>query len=142
MLASGGSERILQDLGNRLRELRKCRNLRQLDMESFGLSYKYYQRLESGQVNPTLVTLQKLAAAFGISVYDLFLELALEVPDAMAEAAREQRQLLGAEKEHQHPEHEERLPDAERHEGERGCHVAHLISTFAIVCFCMFEVPS
>jgi hypothetical protein len=38
MLASGGSERILQDLGNRLRELRKCRNLRQLDMESFGLS--------------------------------------------------------------------------------------------------------
>jgi transcriptional regulator with XRE-family HTH domain len=72
MLASGGSERILQDLGNRLRELRKCRNLRQLDMESFCLSYKNYQRLESGQVNPTLVTLQKLAAAFGISVYDLF----------------------------------------------------------------------
>ena len=72
LAASGGSERILQDLGNRLRELRKCRNLRQLDMESFGLSYKYYQRLESGQVNPTLVTLQRLAAAFGVSVYDLF----------------------------------------------------------------------
>jgi transcriptional regulator with XRE-family HTH domain len=68
----GSSERILQDLGNRLRELRKCRNLRQLDMASFGLSYKYYQRLESGQVNPTLVTLQRLATAFDVSVYDLF----------------------------------------------------------------------
>jgi len=72
ILATGCSERILQDLGNRLRELRKCRNLRQLDMESLGLSYKYYQRLEAGQVNPTLVTLQKLAAAFDVSVYDLF----------------------------------------------------------------------
>ena len=72
ILGGGCSERILQDLGNRLRELRKCRNLRQLDMASFGLSYKYYQRLESGQVNPTLVTLQKLATAFDVSVYDLF----------------------------------------------------------------------
>jgi transcriptional regulator with XRE-family HTH domain len=71
-LSSGYGEQILQDLGNRLRQLRKCRSLRQLDMESFGLSYKYYQRLESGQVNPTLITLQKLAAAFNVSVYDLF----------------------------------------------------------------------
>jgi transcriptional regulator with XRE-family HTH domain len=72
ILSSGCSERVLQDLGNRLRELRKCRNLRQLDMESLGLSYKYYQRLESGQVNPTLITLHKLAAAFDVAVYDLF----------------------------------------------------------------------
>jgi transcriptional regulator with XRE-family HTH domain len=65
-------EHLLQDLGNRLRHLRKARNLRQLDMEDFGLSYKYYQRLESGQVNPTLLTLHKLASAFEVSVYDLF----------------------------------------------------------------------
>lgn len=71
ILAAGCHEQILQELGHRLRELRKCRNLRQLDMASLGLSYKYYQRLESGQVNPTLVTLQKLAAAFGVSVHDL-----------------------------------------------------------------------
>jgi transcriptional regulator with XRE-family HTH domain len=62
---------VLQDLGDRLRQLRKNRQLRQLDMESLGLSYKYYQRLESGQVNPTLVTLHKLANAFEVSVYDL-----------------------------------------------------------------------
>jgi transcriptional regulator with XRE-family HTH domain len=72
ILAPGCNERVLQDLGNRLRELRTYRNLRQLDMESLGLSYKYYQRLESGQVNPTLITLHKLAAAFDVSVYDLF----------------------------------------------------------------------
>ena len=65
-------EAVLQELGERLRDLRKARKLRQLDMEGFGLSYKYYQRLESGQVNPTLITLQRLADAFDIPVYDLF----------------------------------------------------------------------
>lgn len=65
-------EHLLQDFGNRLRHLRKARKLRQLDMEDFGLSYKYYQRLESGHVNPTLLTLHKLASAFEVSVYDLF----------------------------------------------------------------------
>jgi len=65
-------EHLLQDFGNRLRHLRKAQKLRQLDMEDFGLSYKYYQRLESGKVNPTLLTLHKLASAFEVSVYDLF----------------------------------------------------------------------
>ena len=65
-------EYLLQDFGNRLRHLRKARKLRQLDMADFGLSSKYYQRLESGQVNPTLLTLHKLASAFEVSVYDLF----------------------------------------------------------------------
>lgn len=65
-------EAVLQELGDRLRDLRRSRKLRQLDMEGLGLSYKYYQRLESGQVNPTLMTLQKLADAFEVSVYDLF----------------------------------------------------------------------
>jgi XRE family transcriptional regulator, regulator of sulfur utilization len=65
-------EHLLQDFGNRLRYLRKARKLRQLDMEDFGLSYKYYQRMESGQVNPTLLTLHKLALAFEVSVHDLF----------------------------------------------------------------------
>ena len=65
-------EHLLQAFGKRLRHLRKTRKLRQLDMETFGLSYKYYQRLESGHVNPTLLTLHKLASAFEVSVYDLF----------------------------------------------------------------------
>ncbi|HSX80352.1 MAG TPA: helix-turn-helix transcriptional regulator [Candidatus Saccharimonadia bacterium] len=64
-------EHLLQNFGNRLRYLRKARKLRQRDMEDFGLNYKYYQRLESGHVNPTLLTMHKLASAFEVSVYDL-----------------------------------------------------------------------
>jgi transcriptional regulator with XRE-family HTH domain len=63
---------LLQHLGHRLRHLRKARNLRQLDMATLGLNYKYYQRLELGQVNPTLLTLYKVAAALEVSVYELF----------------------------------------------------------------------
>ena len=65
-------ESLLQDFGSRLRQLRKMRRLRQLDMASFGLSYKYYQRIESGQVNPTLITLHRLASAFDVPMYDFF----------------------------------------------------------------------
>ena len=65
-------ESLLQDFGSRLRQMRKMRRLRQMDMASFGLSYKYYQRIESGQVNPTLITLHRLASAFNVSVYDFF----------------------------------------------------------------------
>ena len=65
-------ESLLHDFGSRLRQMRKMRRLRQMDMASFGLSYKYYQRIESGQVNPTLITMHRLASAFNVSVYDFF----------------------------------------------------------------------
>ena len=59
-------------IGNRIRELRKERGLRQEDMEKFGLSYKYYQRIESGKVNVTLKTLEKIANALGVDPAELF----------------------------------------------------------------------
>jgi transcriptional regulator with XRE-family HTH domain len=65
-------ENVLYAFGRRLQRLRKARNLRQLDMGSFGLNYKYYQRLELGQVNPTLLTLHRVATALGVSVSDFF----------------------------------------------------------------------
>jgi transcriptional regulator with XRE-family HTH domain len=68
---SGTPEGVLHDFGNRLRRLRRAQRLRQLDMQDRGLSYKYYQRLEAGQVNPTLLTLHKLAAALNVPVYVL-----------------------------------------------------------------------
>ena len=58
-------------IGNRLRVLRKERGLRQEDMEKFGISYKYYQRIEAGKVNVTLKTLEKIAKAFGVDPSDL-----------------------------------------------------------------------
>lgn len=66
------SDGVLYEFGQRLRHLRQARQLRQIDMENFGLSYKYYQRLEAGRVNPTLLTLCKLAQAFEISMGELF----------------------------------------------------------------------
>ena len=59
---------LLQNLGNRLRQLRQGGRLRQSDMASFGQHEKYDQRLELGQVNPTLLTLYKLARTFEISL--------------------------------------------------------------------------
>ena len=65
-------ESLLQDFGSRLRQMRKTRQLRQMDMASFGLSYKYYQRIEAGHVNPTLLTMHRLASAFDVPVHDFF----------------------------------------------------------------------
>ena len=59
-------------IGRRLRETRVAQGLRQQDMEGRGISYKYYQRIESGKVNLTLRSLEKLASALGIKIIDLF----------------------------------------------------------------------
>ena len=70
--SSASSEEILHAFGHRLRCLRQAQQLRQLDMEDHGLNYKYYQRLEAGQVNPTLLTLHRLALALHVSVDAFF----------------------------------------------------------------------
>jgi transcriptional regulator with XRE-family HTH domain len=59
-------------LGRRLREIRLNKGLRQQDLQDRGMSYKYYQRIEGGKVNPTLRSLEKLAFALGVSVFDFF----------------------------------------------------------------------
>jgi len=58
-------------LGKRLREIRMARGLRQEDMQERGISPKYYQRIEAGNVNLTLRSLEKIALALGVSVLDL-----------------------------------------------------------------------
>ena len=78
---------LLQHLGHHLRRLRKARNLRQLDMATLGLNYKYYQRLELGQVNPTLLTLYKVAAALEVSVYELFRPESDHTPETISSPA-------------------------------------------------------
>ncbi|MGH7823670.1 MAG: helix-turn-helix domain-containing protein [Candidatus Binatia bacterium] len=65
-------------IGRRLREIRTAQGLRQQDMEGRGISYKYYQRIESGKVNLTLSSVEKLASAFGIKILDLFQRPALK----------------------------------------------------------------
>ncbi len=64
-------EQLLRLVGERVRQLRKDRGLRQEDMCQFGFEYKYYQRIEYGEKNLTLKTLNKLAKAFDIPVSEL-----------------------------------------------------------------------
>jgi transcriptional regulator with XRE-family HTH domain len=67
-----GKVDLARFLGRRLREIRLKKGLRQQDLQDRGMSYKYYQRIEEGKVNPTLRSLEKLAFALGVSVFDFF----------------------------------------------------------------------
>jgi transcriptional regulator with XRE-family HTH domain len=59
-------------LHERLRELRQERGLRLKDVsETAGISIPYLSDLERGRTNPSLETLQTLAAAYGLTVHDL-----------------------------------------------------------------------
>ena len=65
-------ERLMLLIGKRVRQLRTEKGLRQEDMCEFGFDYKYYQRIEYGEKNLTIKTLNKLATAFGVPVSELF----------------------------------------------------------------------
>jgi transcriptional regulator with XRE-family HTH domain len=67
-------DRLLLLVGARIRQLRRTRKLTQEDMTQFGFEVKYYQRIEYGQVNLTLRSLNRLANAFGVPVVE-FLDL-------------------------------------------------------------------
>lgn len=59
-------------LHERLRELRQERKLRLKDIaEHMNISVPYLSDLERGRTNPSIETLQAMAAAYGISVKDL-----------------------------------------------------------------------
>jgi predicted transcriptional regulator len=54
------ADQQLQAIANRLRALRLARGLTQWQLAERGLSYKYYQRIESGQANVTIRTLVRI----------------------------------------------------------------------------------
>lgn len=58
----------LQILGERLRLLRKEKNLRQADVAGLiGVTQAHYQRVEKGKINLPSLTLCTLADYFGVS---------------------------------------------------------------------------
>ena len=58
----------LEILGQRLRTLRKERNLRQADVaEELKVTYQHYQRMEYGKINIPTLTLCALADYFGVT---------------------------------------------------------------------------
>jgi transcriptional regulator with XRE-family HTH domain len=55
----------------RVRLLREDRDLRQEDLENFGLSWKSVQKIEYGKTDPKISTLLKLCHAFNLSLPEL-----------------------------------------------------------------------
>ena len=63
---------LTRRLGRRVRLLRLAKGMTQEDMAKFGFDVKYYQRIEHGDKNLTLKTLERIAKAFDVTVKDLF----------------------------------------------------------------------
>lgn len=62
-------------IGNRLRELREIRKLSQRDIERrTGLLCCYISRVENGHTVPAIETLEKMARALEVPLYQLFYE--------------------------------------------------------------------
>jgi transcriptional regulator with XRE-family HTH domain len=62
-------------IGYRLRQLRESKHLSQGDIEKrTGLIRCYISRLEHGHTIPNVATLEKLAAAFDVSLWKVFYE--------------------------------------------------------------------
>ena len=60
-------------ISDRLRELRECKNLSQADIEKrAGLLRSYISRVENGHSVPAVETLEKLARALEVPLYQLF----------------------------------------------------------------------
>jgi len=80
--------RLLHRLIDRIRRLRELRGLTQEQFaEEAQISYKYYQAIEAGRkADPRLSTLERLAKAHGIDVWELLL------PQMPEQAVAEPRQ--------------------------------------------------
>jgi transcriptional regulator with XRE-family HTH domain len=63
------------DIGNRLRSIREEKKLSQRDIEQrTGLLRCYISRVENGHTVPAIVTLEKMASAFEMPLYQLMYE--------------------------------------------------------------------
>jgi len=68
------SKQILQDFGNKIRELRKERMLSQEELaDKAGLHRTYIGMIERAEKNITLMNIEKLANALDVSISDFFL---------------------------------------------------------------------
>lgn len=68
------SEKALQiKVGKRIQELRELKGVSQQDLAAkCNFEKSNMSRLESGRVNPTLSTFEKIANALGVSLSELF----------------------------------------------------------------------
>src|SRR5438093_12188184 len=73
MQAAAQDDAVQIELGERLRAIRQLRRrtLKEIATAA-GISESFLSQLERGRANATIATLQRLAAALGIEVSDLF----------------------------------------------------------------------
>ncbi len=64
-------DKHLETLGQNIKKLRIEKGLTQDAFEAFDISYKHFQDIERGLVNPTYLTLLKVAKALKCKVRDL-----------------------------------------------------------------------
>ena len=67
---------ILKQFGNRIKELRKNKNISQEDLATLsGLHRTYIGMIERGEKNITLKNIEKVALAFNIEISELFKDI-------------------------------------------------------------------
>ncbi len=64
-------ERAMLRFGKNVCRIRKSRRLTQEDMRDLGFNYRYFQKIEAGEVNPTLGTLVRLAKVLNCTMAEL-----------------------------------------------------------------------
>lgn len=64
-------EQAMKRFGQNVKKLRITKKLTQEDMRYKGFNYRYFQKIESGQVNPTLGTLLRLSNTLKCKLSDL-----------------------------------------------------------------------
>lgn len=66
---------FVMDIGEKIKALRVDKKLSQKEVAlNIGIDQAQYSRIESGKVEPTLSSLEKIADALGVKVADLFTE--------------------------------------------------------------------
>jgi transcriptional regulator with XRE-family HTH domain len=65
-------QRLTKRFATKLRQLRLKKGLTQEDMVTFGFNYRHYQRLESGNHSPNLLTLVRLGRVFSVKPLEFF----------------------------------------------------------------------
>lgn len=71
-MASDNSEKVRQELGDKLRKLRRKAGMTQAEVASrSGINVNYYARIERGEENPSYEKIQSIMKALGVKTLDL-----------------------------------------------------------------------
>jgi putative transcriptional regulator len=71
-------DELLKKLGARVREIRKTKNMSQLQLaHAIGKDQQSIQRLETGGVNPSFFYLYEIAIGLNVPIEEIILELKL-----------------------------------------------------------------